>query len=220
MEAKERGIGAGNATPTVPETDTLVVYGDELEKTVLRKALFGWKLANDPRKKNRKGEPRHVFFMRKVRLVFTRDSSFPYHDKVVELEHKYEKADAERESYYPADPSNVFLLFVLLIIPGVVYLLVKRGKKRKAAKNNAEIDLRQLAYAAEARRILTAGTADPLLPEDDSKPKTAILPTSPNHPAVFRGKDETSAGPVEKAKAPVLPADPENKGEKLGKAPK
>ena len=126
------------------EESKIKVMGDDYVRIVNAKTIFGWTLINGACKKKKPKK------MKNYRLTFTRSKNIPYHDRMVELERLYFKKEEERKTYYSTDILNIIFLYLLLIIPGLIYSLVKTHQKKMIKNHNAAINKSQLNYSASS----------------------------------------------------------------------
>lgn len=133
---------------------TIKTTADLFDETIKDKNYFGWQLdknKSDKRvaKKNNNGR----FFKRRD-LTFTRTKNIGYHDKLVELEKKYNELEGKKKEYTKGDPVNAFFLFLLAIVPGIIYVCYKSHKKKKIKKYNESLDREKEKYLIQAQEIL------------------------------------------------------------------
>jgi len=151
MEQVKINTAAPNIEMDVCEIRTT---GDLFASTIQAKETFGWTLDKDKSDKKALSKKIKHHFMKKRKLVFTRPKVVAFGDKLNELEKECENLETKKKEYVKADPVSAFFLFVLLIIPGVIYLIVKSTQKKKIAKHNHEITLKQEQLITEAQNIL------------------------------------------------------------------
>lgn len=170
------------------EESKLKVLGDDYNRLVKAKLTFGWSII--------KGEAKRPLSIKYYNLVFQRKKDIPYHDRMVELEKMYFDNEAKREYYYKGDFLNYAALYLLLIIPGIIYTLIKAHSKKKINENNAEVDKNQGIYLSEAQSI-----RDSFFGGQGNNMKK-IPASCANKPVSLRQTKEES-----KAEAPKLPSD-------------
>ena len=172
------------------EVPIISVMGDDYVRIVNAKTIFGWTLINGACKKKKPKK------MKNYKLTFTRSKDIPYHDRMVELERLYFKKEEERKTYYSTDILNIIFLYLLLIIPGLIYSLVKMHQKKMIKNHNAAINKSQLNYLSEAKSITSASNGQSF---NNHK---SIPESSVNKPV------ETRQTPLQlTGQAPQLPAD-------------
>ena len=117
------------------------------EKHVKDLKSFGWEVLEDEVYKRTNNAWKKY-------CIMVRQREIAHHGELVELEKEYEQA---RKSIKPLPKSNrvlAFFLFLILIIPGVIYVNVKKSqrKKTKNANKDAESRMREIAKKAESIR--------------------------------------------------------------------
>lgn len=172
----------------VQEESKLKVLGDDYSRLLAAKQNFGWSLT--------KGETKRPFPIKYYTLFFQRSKDIPYHDRMVELEKLYFDAEAKREYYYKGDVLNYAFLYLLFIVPGVIYTLLKIHSKKRISENNAEVGKTQAICLSEARSIL-----DSFFGGQGGSTKRVPY-SSVNKPVSLRQSKEDS-----EAVAPGLPSD-------------
>lgn len=68
--------------------------------------------------------------------VMTRDSSSTYYNNYRNLQNNYEEARNKLKEYVPMESDTVLILFLILIIPGIVYVIFKKKQKKSIEENN------------------------------------------------------------------------------------
>lgn len=130
------------------EESKLSVFGDDYIRLIEAKETFGWTL-----KGNKKKHPRKA---KTYKLTFTREKDIPYYDRINELEKNYFDEENNRKMFYQTDALNYILLYLLGLIPGLIYTIVKAKSHKKIKRHNEEIDNAQQAYLNEAKSIFEA----------------------------------------------------------------
>lgn len=172
------------------EESKIKVMGDDYVRIVNAKTIFGWTLINGAYKKKK---PKKI---KNYKLTFTRSKNIPYHDRMVELERLYFKKEEERKTYYSTDILNIIFLYLLFIVPGLIYSLFKMHQKKMIKNHNAAINKSQLNYLSEAKSITSASNGQSF---NNHK---SIPESSVNKPV------ETRQTPLQlTGQAPQLPAD-------------
>ena len=93
---------------------------------------FGWEYTEDVRKRGGKGHHYNA-------SVLSRDTSMPHYFEIVRLENEYFYLKGQLREYNPASPLVAIILFLLFIIPGIIYLAVKSNQKTRIAIHNSHI---------------------------------------------------------------------------------
>lgn len=169
------------------------IFGEDYDRIVKAKEVFGWTIVKGGAKKKPKA-------YKTYKVTFQRNKNIPYHDRLDELEKFYFEKEDDRKYYYSGDILNYILLYLLLVIPGVIYTLVKKNARKKVQKNNEAIDKAQKTYLNEAASIREAAYTRNAL-EDQAEIKK--IPNSYANKPV-----ETREVPVEKdVAAPELASD-------------
>ena len=68
--------------------------------------------------------------------VLVRDTEMADYEKICNLEKKYETAKHNMKCYDYLEPEIIVLLFILFIIPGIIYVCYTLENKRKIELNN------------------------------------------------------------------------------------
>lgn len=121
--------------------ETITVHGD-----VSDYLHFGWKHTDDTRVRH----GRHHY----TEHILARDADMPNYVLIVALESKYFALKKQKKYYEPMDPLLSIALFVLLIIPFVIYLFVKMGQKDSIEAHNAEIQKQMDAILKEVAPLV------------------------------------------------------------------
>ncbi len=83
----------------------------------------------------------------------TRETSMEHYDDLRKLENEYEAAKSQIKSYRSMETSTVLLLFLLFIVPGIIYVNYKKCQKMDIDKNNLDCKNKMLQVLAEAKEI-------------------------------------------------------------------
>lgn len=133
---------------------TLKTTADLFDETIKDKSYFGWELDKNKSDKRAVKKNNNGRFIKRRDLTFVRTKNINYHDKLNEVEGKYNELESKKKFYTKADPVNAFFLFLLGIIPGIIYVCYKTHKKKKIKKYNEDIDREKEKYLIEAQTIL------------------------------------------------------------------
>ena len=87
--------------------------------------------------------------------IFARETTMPNYEQIKDLEDKYETAKNSFKHYERASISTAFLLLLLFILPGVLYIVYKTTKKNAINDNNQRQKEIMEQSVAEARKLLT-----------------------------------------------------------------
>ena len=85
--------------------------------------------------------------LHRTKHILARDKDMPNYREYLELERKYFSLKSQIKKREEVDVSTAFILFLLLIIPGVIYLIYKSNK-------NAQIDERNQYLRGQMSKIL------------------------------------------------------------------
>ena len=109
---------------TSPNDSLRSIYEHQLQHVECMTA-FGWRKVEKVTRGNKDYQ------------ILTRDTNMSNYEQLKSLEEKYNAARQNVDVYQKANPFITFLLFILLIFPGVLYL-VKKAKEKKAVIANNE----------------------------------------------------------------------------------
>lgn len=181
----------GTKTKNGIETVTVRPYGDQCAYELEKRTAFGWNYEQKKSNYRPGSKLAKMLFATRRKMVFTRAADIPNKEKLNELESQYEKEEEKRRIYVAIDPITAIILLILLIIPGVIYLIVKVHKKHKIRAENRLITERQKDLAAQAQRILK-GKWDALpaaTPKVGAKPQ-AQLNSGATGPALSKSSNK------------------------------
>ncbi len=85
--------------------------------------------------------------------VYTRDKDMPNYAKLVSLENKYDQLERNLKTYEPLDGLTLFICFLILIIPGIVYLTYKMVQKNNIEKHNEPLREQMNKILNEAKKF-------------------------------------------------------------------
>ena len=106
---------------------------------------FGWQ-------KTQTVEQRHGRFNSNYQIL-ARETTMPDYQQLKTLEDQYEAAKENIQHYEKASISTAFLLLLLFILPGVLYIVYKTTKKNSIMANNQEQKEIMKRCVADARRL-------------------------------------------------------------------
>ena len=89
---------------------------------------FGWNKSEE--KRVRYGPHHHTEY------VLTRDIDIKNYPQIVDLERKYFSLKSQIKTYQPMDPLWGVVSFLCLIIPFIIYAVVKSNQKKEISANN------------------------------------------------------------------------------------
>ena len=85
--------------------------------------------------------------------IYARNKNMPNYTKLISLENKYEQLKRNLRTYEPLDGLNLFICFLVLIIPGIVYLTYKMVQKSNIEKHNEPIREQMNKILNEAKKL-------------------------------------------------------------------
>lgn len=103
---------------------------------------FGWKHTEDVRRS------------RTTMHVLARDKDMPNHRLIAALEEKYFALKAKMKTYEKMSASTSFLLFLLLVVPFLLYWGFKFLQKRSINKHNEKLQVQMDAILNEVKPLL------------------------------------------------------------------
>ena len=109
---------------------------------------FGWKIQTNI------GKYDGYYDEDMVSIIIVRDKKIPNYDRICELEDEYEYARSCIKDYHEANGFIAFLLLLMFIIPGIIYIAVKHGQKRTYPILNEPYIERMNKAMKEADRLL------------------------------------------------------------------
>ena len=121
--------------------ETKIVHGDFSDYL-----KFGWSHTED--KSVRHGPHRSTAH------ILARDKDMPNYRLVAALDAKYFTLKPQLKTYVPADAFTAVVLFLLFILPFVIYLVYKSSQKKKIDENNATIQKQMNEILDEVATLL------------------------------------------------------------------
>ena len=85
--------------------------------------------------------------------IMARETSMPHYNEYRRLEEDYETAKGNIKYYSPMEASTVFLLLLILIIPGVLYIAFKSNQKSNIEDHNNQCKQQMQKAVSSARNI-------------------------------------------------------------------
>lgn len=138
------------------ERISLKIAGDLCNAEIEKRTHFGWTFDRESSSFNPDSfAGRHNLLTPKKTLVFTRPENLPGIKKLDSLLEEWEKLESQKRFHSPADPFVAILCFILVIIPGIIYVAYKTKKKKKINEGNKELAEQQKKLEEEADSILT-----------------------------------------------------------------
>ena len=91
---------------------------------------FGWQRIQEIKEREGRND---IFYQ-----LIGRETTHPLYQQYLELEEQYNEAEKHLWKYNKANALTAFILLVLGIIPGVLYIVYKTNQKSKYEKHNNE----------------------------------------------------------------------------------
>lgn len=85
--------------------------------------------------------------------ILAREKDMPNYEKLSSLEKRYELAKSNLRTYSGIDFLTALLLFLLFIVPGVIYVVYKNTKKEEIETNNYKCEQTMKAAVKDALGI-------------------------------------------------------------------
>ena len=86
--------------------------------------------------------------------ILARETTMPNYEQIKALEDKYEAAKGNIKYYEKASASTAFLLLLIFILPGVLYIVYKTNKKNSIVNNNQQQEEIMKQCVADAKKLL------------------------------------------------------------------
>ena len=87
--------------------------------------------------------------------VLVRDKSMPNYRLIVALEQKYFNLKSQMKTYKPVDFGWCLVAFLLFVVPGVIYLIVKNNQKNNVEMHNFTLEKQMNEVLAEVKPLLS-----------------------------------------------------------------
>ncbi len=85
--------------------------------------------------------------------ILARETTISHYEEYVKLEADYEKFRSKKKVYYSIEFETLLLLLVILIIPGIIYLIYKSTEKSDIEKNNRFCEQEMKKIIDEAKSL-------------------------------------------------------------------
>ncbi len=85
--------------------------------------------------------------------IMARETSMPHYNEYRRLEENYESAKGNIKYYSSMEFTTVFLLLLIFIIPGVIYIAFKMSQKNEIENHNNQYKLKMQNAISTARSI-------------------------------------------------------------------
>lgn len=106
---------------------------------------FGWTLINEVRVRH----GRHYV----KEYVLERNKDMEHYNEIKQLEAQYYNLNSKIESEVKISFSTVFVLLLLLIIPGIIYIVYFKNKNKQIKENNSTLS-KQISQIKQKIKIL------------------------------------------------------------------
>lgn len=119
---------------------------EESQKEVDDLIAFGWQRTEETTQRHGRTTSHYQ--------ILARDTSMSHYAELVQLENRYETAKANIKTYNKASAGTAFILLLLFILPGVIYLAVKGEQKSRIKENNYYCAEEMEEAMSEARSLI------------------------------------------------------------------
>jgi hypothetical protein len=89
-----------------------------------------------------------------LKLVMVLDTNNPHSHELKALAEHYDAYNQKRKYYEEMEFTTILLLFLLFIIPGILYIVYKLNQKKRFAEYNAEIEIQKGKLLEKAKPLL------------------------------------------------------------------
>lgn len=111
------------------------------------KVSFGWKVKDFYTRRSGRVGHRTIFRME-------RDKDMPNYDELVRLEEKYDAYENEKQKYEEMDLEVALVLYLLLLVPGIIYTVHKSKQKKEITEYNKALQQRMDKILEKAKALL------------------------------------------------------------------
>ncbi len=118
---------------------------DNCQRYIQDLIAFGWQPTQETTK--RQGRIKRSY------QIMARETSMPNYNEYRKLEYDYECTKRNLKAYKKMNFSTALLLFLIFIIPGVIYIIVKTRQKNSIDENNQQCYSRMQKAVSAARNI-------------------------------------------------------------------
>ena len=106
---------------------------------------FGWQETQT--EKRRSGPIRHTYY------IMARETTMPHYHEYRKYEIEYESARQQMRPSESVDFCTAFILFLLFILPGIIYVYVKKKKIKEIEDHNQQCRIRMRNAVRNAQNI-------------------------------------------------------------------
>ena len=78
----------------------------------------------------------------------------PNYDELVRLEEKYDAYENEKQKYEEMDLEVALVLYLLLLVPGIIYIVHKSKQKKEITEYNKALQQRMDKILEKAKALL------------------------------------------------------------------
>ena len=78
----------------------------------------------------------------------------PNYDELVRLEGKYDAYENEKQKYEEMDLEVALVLYLLLLVPGIIYIVHKSKQKKEITEYNKALEQRMDKILEKAKALL------------------------------------------------------------------
>ena len=107
---------------------------------------FGWQQTDEIEERSGRHTTRYI--------ILARDKEMQNYNQIVELESKYKSLRSKLETYEPIDGIYALILFLILILPGIVYVVFKNKQKGRIQNNNNLVRSQMKEVVESSRKLL------------------------------------------------------------------
>ena len=116
------------------ETKEIGLYGDQKQKDYINDlTAFGWQATQTASR--RSGRSSHTV------QIMARETTMPHYNDYRRLEENYETAKGNKKYYNSMEGLTVLLLFLIFIIPGIIYVAYKSNQKANIEEHNHQCEI-------------------------------------------------------------------------------
>lgn len=135
------------------ETKTVRLYSrdhsryNESNRYISDLLNFGWVKADIVVERHRRGSHEAQ--------ALVRDTDIAHYSEFQRLEKEYDRNKKSEQRYEPMSGGTAFILLLLLILPGIIYIIYKNLQKNSIETHNANCNASMVECVEKAKRIRT-----------------------------------------------------------------
>lgn len=103
---------------------------------------FGWQFSQTTKHRGR------------AYAILVRNKDIPHYNEIKHLEDKYMRAKSQLVTYERPDSVEYGLLYLLFIIPGIIFTVYQNAKKKSIEENNASLRKTMRMTLSEVQKLL------------------------------------------------------------------